>query len=289
MELNRRSRRLNPEASRRDIQGRFKRTCGSLIHNPLLDDDQQEESFLDLRQRKKVKVDIYSKLLTRGVIAHSARFICKACYCHESILPKQSSTEGNQSDSDESVTDENNEELSSKCIDIGEEISKLISTDVNNLRTDNEINCLQKLNNFEVSDWLSKRPAELLHLLCKLCKIDLNCDSEKKMIVLAKVVELIYYGRSSKLILPNHFLENMLCYSYTNCKSYLNFQGSRSPGGAYTFITTWLKQQAQLQLCSHQDLLRQCSIIAKSWENLRYIRYKHCPDKCNYKPLMGDT
>ena len=108
---------------------------------------------------------------------------------------------------------------------------------MNKLRCKNQIGCPQDLNNFDVIHWLSSRPTELLHLICKLYNVDINCDSSKKATIVAKVIELIYYCRASKLVLPNHFPENILCYSYTNCKSYLNFQGSRSPGGAYTFIT----------------------------------------------------
>lgn len=45
--------------------------------------------------------------------------------------------------------------------------------------------------------------------------------------------------------LCNHFSENLLCYNYTNCKSYLSFLGKRSPGGAYSFICNWLREQSK--------------------------------------------
>ena len=243
--MNRKSKRLNPFSEARSFQGQFKRKCGALIHG-LVHDDKQNEQLLHLRKRKKIKKHVYSKLLSKGVIKSNTYFICKACYMDQSTVPPQNDTDCTESDTDKSdSSSEDNEELSSKCIEIAKELSNLISTDVKNLRSKTEINCIQQLNNFEVSDWLLKRPSELLHLLCELCQVDINCSSDKKIIVLGKVIELIYFSRSSKLVLPNHFLENLLCYSFTNCKSYLNFEGSRSPGGAYTFITTWLKKQAQ--------------------------------------------
>ena len=45
--------------------------------------------------------------------------------------------------------------------------------------------------------------------------------------------------------MPNHFLENVLCYSLTNCKTYANFIASRSPGGAYPYLSNWLNNQAR--------------------------------------------
>ena len=92
---------------------------------------------------------------------------------------------------------------------------------------------------------VSSISAELLHLICKLCNVDINCDISNKATIVAKVIELIYCCRASKLVLPNHFLENILCYSFTKCKLYLNFQRSRSPGGAYTLTTSWLKELPQ--------------------------------------------
>ena len=58
------------------------------------------------------------------------------------------------------------------------------------------------------------------------------------------MMELIYYCRNSKLVLPNHLIESLLCYSFTNSKSYANFLGNRATGGSYTYLISWLKQQA---------------------------------------------
>ena len=44
--------------------------------------------------------------------------------------------------------------------------------------------------------------------------------------------------------MPNHFLESLLCYSFTNSKTISNFLGSRSPGGSNSYISSWLDHQA---------------------------------------------
>ena len=62
--------------------------------------------------------------------------------------------------------------------------------------------------------------------------------------MLAKIVELIYFAKNSKIFLHNHFLENLLNCSYTNCKTKTNFLGVRSPGGSNFYISSWLSEQA---------------------------------------------
>ena len=35
-----------------------------------------------------------------------------------------------------------------------------------------------------------------------------------------------------------------MCYSFTNSKLYANFLGNRAPGGSYSYLVSWLKEQA---------------------------------------------
>ena len=112
----------------------------------------------------------------------------------------------------------------------------------------NKMNSIEDVNNFNLSQWLFDRPKELIHLLCSICQIDINTTSTDKMQLIAKAIELLYYCSNSKLVLPSHFFENLLCYSLTNSKSFTNFMGSRSPGGAYTYITKWLRAQSKSEI-----------------------------------------
>ena len=60
----------------------------------------------------------------------------------------------------------------------------------------------------------------LLQLLCSISDIDMNLVGRTNIIVLPKIVELLYYTVNTKKVLPNHFLENLLRYTFTYCKSY---------------------------------------------------------------------
>ena len=139
-------------------------------------------------------------------------------YSDPVTIPKEKNETTPEEISYEIESDEDSKEHPRKCLEIGDDLSKLISSDVNKLRCKNQIGSLQELNNFDVIHWLSSRPTELLHLICKLWNVDINCDSSKKATIVAKVIELIHYCRVSILVLPNHFLENILCYSITNWK-----------------------------------------------------------------------
>ena len=59
----------------------------------------------------------------------------------------------------------------------------------------------------------------------------------------AKIVELVYYSRNSKLVLPHHLMESLETYSLTNSKTCANVFGGRTPGGSYSYLTSWLNQQ----------------------------------------------
>ena len=117
-----------------------------------------------------------------------------------------------------------------------------ISSDVSNIGL---IDSIRDLSNFNSVMWLAKRPVELIQLLSKICNIDVNTASTSKLIILSKIVELIYYCKNSRKVLSNHFLENLLCYSFTNSKSYLSFLGNRSPGGSYSLCKKVVKGSKQ--------------------------------------------
>ena len=80
--------------------------------------------------------------------------------------------------------------------------------------------------------------------MCSLCETDINITSEKKLNIICKIVDLIYYCQNSKLFFPQHFTENLMSYVFTNCKSHCSFIGSRSPRGSYPYIQDLLHQQS---------------------------------------------
>ena len=136
-------------------------------------------------------------------------------------------------------------ELTLKCIELGEKLSLLLKDNVHQLYLENhKVKQIETLNSYQSSEWLLQRLQALILLLCNLCKIDINTAGPSKLNVLPKTIELIYYDRNCKLVLPNHLIESLLRYSFTNSKSYVDFLGNRAPSRSYTYLISWLKQQA---------------------------------------------
>ena len=136
-------------------------------------------------------------------------------------------------------------EVALRSYNLGNEIGKLIKSDV--ARLHNIASKQQDIKSLVEHDplrWLNQRPEELVHLLRNFCETDVNITSEKKLNIICKIVELIYYCRNSKLVLLQHFTEKLMSYIFTNCKSYFSFIRSRSPGGLDLYIQNWLNQQS---------------------------------------------
>ena len=118
-----------------------------------------------------------------------------------------------------------------------EELRDTVQMDLTDDIYNNEkIEKIDDLVSFSRLDWISKRPAGLVHFLSSLCSIVLNTANEKKLKLIGKTIELICYYQNSKLVLPEHFTENLVSYTCTNSKINCNFQGSLSPGGSYSSL-----------------------------------------------------
>ena len=104
---------------------------------------------------------------------------------------------------------------------MGENLSSLLNDDVHQLYLQNhKVKQIETLNSYQSSEWLLQRPQALILSLCNLYKIDINTAGPSKLNVLAKIIELIYYCKNCKLVLPNHLIESLLFYYFTNSKSY---------------------------------------------------------------------
>ena len=143
------------------------------------------------------------------------------------------------------MSDENSDEgRVIDYIELAEELRDRVQIDITDIYYNEKMEKIDDLVSFSRLDWISKRPAELVNFLSGLCSIDLNNAHEKKLNLICKTIELIYYCRNSKLELPEHFIENLVSYTCSNSKINCNFQGSLSPGGSYSSLSLWLKQQA---------------------------------------------
>ena len=208
--------------------GRFQRKCGLSIHEENVDPSLY---LIDLQKRRRISIDDVKTLLSLNIINDNTKYICQTCVT--SAIKKKELNDDKENDDDSLFKD---------CIRVGQALNKLIANDLARVKI-SKLNSIGDVNNFNLPQWLFEHPKELIHLLCNICGIDINTTSMKKMQLISKAIELLYYCSNSKLVFPGHFFENLLCYSLTNSKSYINFMGSRSPGGAYTYITKWLKDQ----------------------------------------------
>ena len=170
------------------------------------------------------------------IVSRESKYICKEC--HDIILQNSESKSDQQNSEDDSdgTADDSDKTSTDKGTDyaeIGKDLRQIISSDVTNLYREGKIKTISDLKIFRTNNWLAERPIELIELLSGLCNVDLNTSKDGKCDILAKVVELIYYCLNSKLMLPNHFKESLHAFSLTNCKTFSNFMGNRSPGGSY--------------------------------------------------------
>ena len=236
----RKSKRLNPDADARSEKGCYKKRCCSSIHWTVGNDNQIV--FIDLKSRRKIKTSDYETLIVNGIITPETNYICKRCFTHaigpsndNVLVPSNTSETESESDDD----------LPLKCHELSIELASIIKDDVLEIFKHNkEVKHLPILNSYEPRSWLLSRPRELILLFSNLCQVDMNTAGTAKLNIISKIVELIYYCRNSKLVLPNHFIESLLNYSFTNSKTYASFLGNRSPGGSYTYIMSWLNEQA---------------------------------------------
>ena len=234
----RKSKRINPNLAGRSNSGRFTRTCGALVHDPLTEDP--STSLIDLRKRPKLSSKDYQILLEKKIVTNQTNFICESCFRKSNTDSYTETIDDKVEDMDDS--DDSHSDLISQCIETGKMLNSCILSDIVDVEA---VNSIEEISSFDPLIWLAHRPPELIQLISNICNIDVNVASNKKLVILAKIVELIYYCCNSRKVLPNHSLENLLCYSFTNSKSYLSFLGSRSPGGSYSYVTKWLKDQSK--------------------------------------------
>lgn len=202
----------------------FRRDCGSKLHTS----DLSNFKLIDLKHGKKVSKKDRENLLTLEVIKPRTRFICDHCF--------QSAKESVATDDDGL-----DYELYKKITDVGSSLQDAMKADISKLKG-SPLRDIPEALSYDPLKWIINRPEMLVHLVSSVCNVDLNTADTDQLTLFSKIIELIYSCKNSKIVLPNHFLENLMCYTYTNCKTYLNFMGSRSPGGAYTYLSNWLKE-----------------------------------------------
>ena len=166
------------------------------------------------------------------------------CKSLNSELAGESLASNEQNEGEKTQQEQNLEALYYSIVDIGKKIEGDIDNDIKEMPLQT-LKTYKDIIDYEPSLWLAERPENLLHLLSTICNIDLNTTTPDQVILICKIVELIYACKKSRMILPNHFIENLLCYSCTNCKTFISFLSERGPCGSYTFLSNWLKEHGK--------------------------------------------
>lgn len=121
-----------------------------------------------------------------------------------------------QNESKEEKDDGHAHLVSPKAMQLAKELYPLLLNDIGHLRKE-KLGSVEQILNHSTSSWISPRPMPLVvHLLYTLCGVDMETTSENQIVLIGKALENIYSCMSSKLVLPNHFIENLLCYSHTS-------------------------------------------------------------------------
>ena len=231
---------------KRNSEGVFGSTCGSKFHGK----SQPHTYLTSLMKRKRLSKANYDILLSSNLLKSEAKNICQPCI--DEILQRTTTpTTDKTKDVDDKIENEDTHQeylnyLQEKAMQLGNELYPFLKSDISELKKkENKVENIKGILSHDPKKWCDKRPSSLINLLYSLCGIQMSSATDNQNILISKAVENIYSCISSKVVLPNHFVENLLCYSLTNCKSYLNFLANRTPGGGYSYISNWLRNQSK--------------------------------------------
>lgn len=224
--------------------GKFIAICEAVIHNSSTNNSNYPH-LINLTMKENITMKAYENLLQSEIITESSGWICKECMDNALDIPKKKKQKIDDDDQSTEESTAGNEKEIVELIELGKRMSGIVDEDSRKLYLSKNIQNLTELVDFENINWLCERPMKLIHFLSTMCKVDLNTASESKLRAFSKIIELIYFCHNSKLVLPQHFTDNLIQYSLTNSKTCTNYQGSSSPSGSYFILSTWLNKQAR--------------------------------------------
>ena len=154
--LKRTSKRLHLEKEERDCQGKFTKTCGSIIH---LSEEFKYSILVDLQTKKRINARDYRVLIDRGIVSRETKYACKSCIA--SVLDKnnleihsrETSYMEEQVEEDESVL---------RYIEVGQEINAIIKPDICQMYNSGKLKTIKSLIQHKPVEWLADRPPELV-------------------------------------------------------------------------------------------------------------------------------
>ena len=104
---------------------------------------------------------------------------------------------------------------------IGQQLRQQVKKDIKEMDTCTSRMNMKSLIDYSPSTWLGERPKELIALLESLfdCKVHDGQDNVSK-VIMPKVVEQVYKGVNTRIVLPLSFRENMCRIQHLQVRSW---------------------------------------------------------------------
>ena len=242
------TRRNEPE---REESGQFIKQCGAIIHE---DDSRKSPPLFNLHKGKKLKRSTVDHLIEKNVVTKRTKYICQSCVTtmERSIKNKYEDTcmtdKTAASTLSECYGDSSSIELSNllkECSSVGSKLDETIKKDISALYNDQSKCSFENLLSYDSENWLRNRPPELVELVRTICGFTSATDQHpNESFKIAKAIEYIYGCRNTKLVLPLHFQENLMVYSFSRSKYLLQYNSKIDPAGSQDYISKWMYEQA---------------------------------------------
>ena len=225
-------------AVRNKDSGKYASICGC-CHN-----DKERTQLTDVKKGKKLRKSLYAFFVDSGLLSRNSKYICKTCIANYKSavgLPRDNP------DRSPLVSQDGDCAGSSTTAEtLMEELEAGIRNDCRRLYKEKPCATIDTLVNFKSIDWLRERPKKLVSFISNIC--DLNPENETAAFQICKVIEQLYSCVNQRLVLPNAFRHNLLTYSLSNSELLVNFNGKSMPSGGYTYLKSWLSNQAEQEI-----------------------------------------
>ena len=188
--------------------------------------------MINIKKGKKITSATLSRFYDLKLLGKKASYICKQC--------KDNVSKNNLfSNQCLQVPDLNNvtysDVVSETLADVyPHTIKEKIDEDMNVLFKEKFCSSVENLRTYDPVKWMKERPKELVLFLLDIC--NLNENDDQTAIWINKCIEQICSIRHKRLVLLLTFKQNLLTYSLSNSKLFLNFRGSTGAGGSYTYL-----------------------------------------------------
>ena len=157
----------------RDDDGRYKKECGCLIHEP------NDTTLINTKKGKKITSAILSRCYDLNLLSKKASYICKQCKDNVS-KNNLCSNQGLQVPDLNNVTHSHSNVVSETLADFYPHTTKeKIDEDVNVLFKGKFCSSVQNLRTYNSVKWMNERLKELVSFLLDICNLNENTIKQR--------------------------------------------------------------------------------------------------------------